>query len=100
MLLSQACASTPAAEASRLAVMIEFATATDGADPVLLASLVNRAGAGVHYRAAVSPSRHAYRLDCAARDPDCHQALLRLSADPRIRSISVDRLRTPTQDNQ
>ena len=98
MLLSQACASPPAAGPAHLAVMIEFASPTDGAKPALLASLVYRTGAAVHYRAAVSPNRHAYRLDCAVGDPDCRHALSRLATDPRIRSISLDRLRTPNQD--
>lgn len=98
--LSQACASPPSAAAHGKAVMIDFAVPTDGASPALLASLSHRAGATLVYRAAVSPNRHAYQLDCAATDPDCRQAIASLSADPRIRSISADRLSHPSQDNR
>ena len=98
VLLSQACASPPSA--ASMAVMIDFKAPIDGASPELLGSLSRRAGVQVSYRAAVSPSRHAYSLACPSRDPDCRSAIGRLSADPRIRDLAADRLKSPIQDNR
>lgn len=100
VLLSQACASSTATTPSSATVMIDFVNATDGGSPALLESLSDRAGASVSYRSAVSPSRHAYRLDCPASDSGCGRAIARLAADTRIRDISADGNKSPIQDNR
>lgn len=85
---------SPANEPPPQRVILEFTQGRQLADTRTLAELSQASGVRVDYMAAISTRSAAYLLRCTAADPQCSQALERLSRHAGIVHVEPDRRET------
>lgn len=90
--LALACSQpTPAADGtSPRRVIIAFTEARPLADASVLADLSRACGLRVEYGHAISPRSAAYRLHCSTADPQCSDALARLTRHAGVAYAEFD----------
>ena len=85
---TSACASASGAATSGLRVLALIPTGIRGDEAAWLEKLSHAAGTPVHFAAAVSRTRVAYRIDCT--DDGCDAALSRLRDSGLLDEVLVD----------
>lgn len=90
------CASATVTPPGELRVIVRFGRSVSAADPEWLNRLSALTGTSVRLSSMVSDTEAAYWLKCAAKDPNCNEAMGRMMTVPGVIGLQPDRYRYPT----